>query len=66
MRKKRSDSISDDVKSFAQAGDTVQLPAGITLDETAWIGTPKTGAIPRIGVPRGLKFPKIDRNCQKI
>ncbi len=33
MRKKRSDSISDDVKSFAQAGDTVQLPAGITLDD---------------------------------
>jgi len=33
MRKKRSDSISDDVKSFAQAGDTVQLPVGITLDD---------------------------------
>lgn len=32
-RKKRSDSISDDVKSFSMASSTVPLPKGITLDD---------------------------------
>jgi hypothetical protein len=31
-RKKRSDSISDDVNAFAQANNAVALPRGITLD----------------------------------
>lgn len=31
-RKKRSDSIADDIKSFSNVGNAVALPRGITLD----------------------------------